>query len=207
MIDDILMEENTAEGELSPPAPVLVIENQQGKRIHIDDQEDQITVHIGNSISICENNSKYRAVLFSKCSNCKIRSKTKLLKISFYDCSDCNVAITGGVVGSAEYTRCKNFIVDVTSDIPLHHVGQCSVISFYQKIQECIYVVSNSMNVSCFFDKDKYLLDTLFDEQVFTHICNRGATRVRDKYVLNAIEMSVLPSSTAEKDIWERMTY
>src|SRR5271154_3330779 len=54
MIDDILMEDTLTEEELVPPAPVLIVENQRGKRIYIDDQEDQITIHIGNTISICE---------------------------------------------------------------------------------------------------------------------------------------------------------
>jgi hypothetical protein len=202
MIDDIVMDDvdDTELQEMQPPAPVLVIENHHDKRITVDEDDDTLAVYLGDVLYIATSNEKYRAVLFSKCSSCKIKVRTKLLKLSFCDCS-CDISITGGVVGVVELTRCKKTTVYINSDVPLLHVGQCLDTSFIQNTSEVIYVVSNSMDISASFENKRYQLSTLYREQIFSHISNKGLTRVSDDYHLNNIGTHIV------QDIWERMTY
>lgn len=191
------------EREITPPLPILTIDKGSSHTYTIKEVEESgkeyLIVTCDNVVHIKEPKSSFRIVLFSACSDCRVFSLVKLLKLSFIYCDGMNISVRGGLIGPAELFRCKDCVVDVRSHIPVVHAGLCSTLHFYQRIDENVYVIGSCSDVEGVLvsvegkRESKYNLESLFDNQTYILLSRRsGVVRVQEPYALNNIEQHLI---------------
>lgn len=90
----------------------------------------------------------YKPILVENCYDVDFVIHSKLLKISFLDCSKSQISIRGGIINSVELIRCQNLIVDTRqNEIPILQIDLSISITIYQRLKYAVYVLHSSFDV------------------------------------------------------------
>jgi hypothetical protein len=146
--------------------PTIEITGEKGCSIVVGDIVDEkaiefVVIYRGNDtkhhtpiIKIPKDRFPY--IYFGNLVECRIFLKSKLLRVMFDRCDDCQVSVRTPIIGVIDFYKCKRTnasfrIVDSTypqdAPIPLVTVEDCTNIQFHQSVDSILFVVKMSIDI------------------------------------------------------------
>jgi len=102
-------------------------------------------------------NDRFQHLHFINLVECRVFVMTKLVRVYFYDCKNCQVSIRAPLIGSLEYYKCQNINLNTRVPenpedphaciIPLTKIEHCDTVHIFQSNSELMYVVKLSTNI------------------------------------------------------------
>ena len=195
-------------GQLEPP---IIIENELNCSIIIRDYEENANIYFliyrnyqgENSPLIKIPKDRYQHVHFINMNECRIFVETKLVRVYFYNCHNCQISITQTLLGMTEMYKCKNMNLTISTWTPWIRIEESDTISLFQSSDELIYVIKMSCNIkgtiiNSITKERLYAYEMgklIWDPQEQNLIClsrDRGFMSFSSKYILNDIEQHVI---------------
>lgn len=102
---------------------------------------------------------RWRFIFFKNLYSSRIFINCKLLKLMFEECEDCVISLRSPIIGSCEYLRCKDIILNVrihiansqeedVPPIPYTRIELCNEFNILQSNDILIYIINSSHNIT-----------------------------------------------------------
>lgn len=210
--------------ELEPPHPVIEIAKKKKKCIVVKeilhDSEKYLVIYHNSEDEpmFKERTSKFHHVQFSFLEDCRVFILSKLVRVFFMRCKNCQVSIRSPLIESLEFFECKNSQLNVrlpessTPQIPLILIENCPNFDIYQSNKELVYIIklSHSVTGNIIDPKTKERLarynlgKTIWDEQERMFVLlsrEQGFSAVPDLYSLHSLNHHLLIRSLEPEDV------
>lgn len=214
--------------------PTIEITGENGCSIVVSDFTDEkniefVVIYRGNDtkhhtpiIKIPKDRFPY--IYFGDLKECRVFLKSKLLRVMFDRCIDCQISIRTPIIGVIDMYKCSstnmsfricdtNQTVDVTP-IPLVTVEDCNNLQFLQSVDNILFVVKMSIDIFGIivnattgqrlsrYDLGKLLWDT--NEQNFVTLSRtNGFVCMSSDYTLHQISHTLFINPSAENDNYD----
>jgi len=188
-----------------PPPPIIVVSNERRSNIVVDDTADHFVIFRRNEEDqpiVKVPKDKFRLVLFQSCSGANICIRTKICKVSFHGCADCNVTLKSPMLGPAEFYQCRNLYIYVKVQA-IVTIENCSRLNVVQVNDEVIYVLKICIDVRAqIVSPETRRVERVFQlgkliwgeaERQFMSLSRKdGLISVQENYILNDIATHLL---------------
>ena len=189
-IEKIARAAAVAKEHLATPLPILIIESITGHLLTVNIANGRLLVYSNDRrVFFDEPITKFRAVLFLNCKNCKMYILAKLLKITMIECINCHLEIHSTLVGPAELFHCIDSTVQIYAHIPLCTIESCKKVTVFQHIDELIYNVIACLESFVCVGETKHPIEDLLSLRRFYHIGSGYIEHCEQAYSLMEINL------------------
>lgn len=218
--------------------PTIEIEGEMGCSLVVSDVVDDnlnefVVIYRGNDTKhhtpmIRVPKDRFLYVYFGNLKECRVFLKSKLLRVMFDRCCDCQISIRSPIIGVVDFYKCTRSVISFRigfnrseegsgAPIPLVAVEDCSELQLLQSVEEILFVIKMSVDVFgvivdsisgqrlARYDLGKILWDS--QEQNFVTLSKKsGFTSVASDFSLHHITHTVfmgapVPSGGSELDM------
>ncbi len=170
--------------------------------------------------------NKYRYVYFKGLIECRVFVVTKLIRLMFQECKNCQICLRSPVIGMVEFYKCKNTNAhiripilqskngkkDKTPPIPITRIEECQHFNIFQSNDELVYLIKLCDKIEGIIidpitkeRQSRYNLGKLFwSHQEQTLIClsrDQGFASAPMKYALNNISQHIIVKGPNTSDL------
>lgn len=144
--------------------PTIEITNETGVSIVIGDTIDPsgkeyMVIYRGNDTKhhtpfIKLPKDKFVYVYFGGMNGCRVFIKSKLLRVMFDRCDECQISVRTPIIGVVDFYKCKNATISfriadslLDAPFPLVTIEDCSNIQFFQSVESVLFAVKMSVDI------------------------------------------------------------